>query len=1194
MKIKRIEISGFKSFMEKTVLSFQKGVTAVVGPNGCGKSNIVDAIRWVLGEQSAKQLRGRSMEEVIFSGSSVFHPLGMAEVTMVFTNENGDHGAELSEFSEIEVCRRIFRSGESEYSLNKVPCRRKDIRELFMDTGVGNKAYSIVEQDRIAMVINSKPEERRLFIEEAAGISKYKSRRESAQRKIESTRQNLVRINDIRKEVERQMKGLERQAKQAEKYKSLREKCHKLEVTQRSRQYRHLENERLKVQENLIEFNTKGEDLATEINEKALRLETLRISLLEKEKEINETQENLYRIGTDIQKKESRIEYAEPELDRLKEFDNKGKNELTQLNQRLSRAKKEEGELSDECRLGEAILQIEESELAEKEKASEERKRELIDIQGALNQEKTQLIEDLTQKAALKNASLNFEKEREGFYISKEKIERENLDAAEKYEQIEKEITDLNETLKQWAQEWEDLEGEKKKRWEYHQEINHSLEEKKAQFEKFRAEFNRKESRLLSLTELQENYEGYRLGVRDLMLAQKAGSFLMEGVFRILTEIIDVPPEYETVVECLLGERLQSIVVEKERQGINAIEFLKSQSSGRNSFILMNLKGNDPVGRAEHNNDRSVIPLRDVIGVEPGFERIGNFLFGDVLVVPDLDKALELWQGNGCKETFITLEGDTIQPPGILAGGGQTKDGQGLLRRFREIKELEEEIKTLRSEICRRDEELNRLSGEVQKAYEEGEILSQKIQQKGFEMESLENERRRKKEELQGWGRRKEVLFMEAEQINGELIGLEAGERANSEKLLEIEERANARQEKIETIQERHRLTEEELRDLSEEMTQKRIQMASMKERVEHQHQNLNRLEDLQKELQSRITSLFSELEEADREKDRIEQLIVDLKEELMAFSQEHQKIRERLEGEKEQHRHLSDQIQQLETLYQNVRDERNALDDKINGLKLEDQQIRLKMDHLKEELRERFGLEEIEPASESELSPEDDEAMKERLLELKMAIERIGEVNLMAIEDYEELEKRHRFLADQQSDLLRAIKTLQKAIVRINRNSRRRFLKTFEAIDMRFKEVFPRLFSGGEAALVITSEGDVLESGIDIVAQPPGKKLQNLQLLSGGEKALTAVALLFSILLIKPSPFCLFDEVDAPLDDVNIDRFVNLVKELSTDSQFILVTHNKRTMEIADTLYGITMENPGVSKLMSVKLNQQMDHQLQ
>lgn len=1190
MRIKKLEISGFKSFMDKTVLNFQKGITAVVGPNGCGKSNIVDAIRWVLGEQSAKQLRGRSMEEVIFSGSSAFHPMGMAEVTMVFSNENGNFPAGISEFSEIEICRRIFRSGESEYSLNKVPCRMKDIRELFMDTGVGSKAYSIIEQDRVGMIIQSKPEERRFFIEEAAGISKYKSRRETAQRKIESTRQNLVRISDIRREVERQMKGLERQARQAEKYKTLREECHKIEVSQRNQQYRNLETRCLKVKENLVKLSEKEEGLKADLNEKGLRLETLRLNVLEKERGINEDQENLYRIGAEIQKKESRIEYAEPEVQRLKEFDQKSNNELEQMNERLSRTKDEERQLFDESRSCEAVLQKEEKELEEKDRLFGEREGELIDIERVLNQEKAELIEDLTQQATLKNASLGYEKEKDGLQISMGKIERETREAVERLEQIEAETAELKDTLKKWDHETDDLETERIRSRENYQELTRSFETKKGQFEETKGAFAKKESRLSSLIELQENYEGYRSGVRDLMLAQKAGGFSTSGIFRLLAEVIDCSPEYETVVERLLGERLQSIMVENARQGFAAIEFLKKQSYGRNSFILMNLKESTPVEKTKLADQGDALHLLDVIRMEPGFERIGEFLFGDVFVVPDLAKAQELWEKNGCTRSFITLDGDTIQSPGILTGGGQSKDSQGLLHRFREIKELEEEVATLRTEVDQREEELQRISMAVQKANEETEALSQKIQQKGYEMESLQKEGRRKEEEFQGWSRKKEAVDLEAEQIKSELINLEQGERAAREKLIEIATRVNSRQKEIEDIQETNRKKEEELKGISEQMTQKKVQMASLKERMEHLQQNLQRIGDLHTELQTRISSLIREIEGAGIEKTKIEQLIVDLKESLIGLSSEHQGINENLERKREEYRLISDQISQGETNHQKVREEKNNLEEKINGLRFEDQQIRLKMDHLKEELRERFGLEEIEPSSELELSAEEKKAMAERIQELKIAIDKIGEVNLMAIEDYEELEKRFGFLSEQREDLLQAIKTLEKAIVRINRNSRLRFIKTFEAVDKNFREVFPRLFGGGEAALVMTNDEDVLESGIDIIAQPPGKKLQNIQLLSGGEKAMTAVALLFSIFLLKPSPFCLFDEVDAPLDDANIDRFANLVKELATASQFILVTHNKRTMEIADTLYGITMENPGVSKLMSVKLNQEPD----
>jgi chromosome segregation protein len=1188
MRIKRLEILGFKSFMEKTVFDFEPGITAIVGPNGCGKSNIVDAIKWVLGEQSPKQLRGRSMDDVIFNGSSSFKPLGMAEVIITFENTDGTILEGFPQYSEIEVCRRMFRSGETEYYLNKVPCRRKDIWELFLNTGIGMRAYSIVEQERIGFIINAKPEERRFIIEEAGGISKYRSRKEETLRKMEATRQNLIRINDVQKEMERQMKLLEHQSHQAEKYRDLRESYRQMEISLKAHQLRNLEEEHMKILKNLKDLNEKKDFIKIDIDEKLMRMEKLRLEIAEKDIEFSRLQEGLYRLEGEIQKKEGEKNYIEMELGRLKNIFQRGDFEIKEIQRRILKTRKEIENLTLERESIKIKLNREKEELLSKENEFNKRQALFTSSEKWLDEEKARLIDDLTKRATLKNTLLNLRRQLESIQASSKKIERERNEIVSKIAFLERERVRILASLEKLENEREELSRRNSLNRESYNRASTSLEERKGELEIKRKELTHKESRLSSLEELQRNFEGYPSGVKEIMLAKENGEFSEDGAFKLLTEVMEIPPKYEGLIENILCERLQSVIVENEKDGIKAIEYLKNRSTGRNSFIVRDLINHHykEEDLSPIDNKSEAILLSDLVKMEPGFEKIGKVLFGDVIVVEDLDRAMKLWDENGGEKTVITLDGDIIQPPGILTGGTGNGSIHGLLGRIREIKELESSVNDLQAEIGKNEEEIEKISKEVMTYKKEWEELERLIKEREFEIESLKMEKIRRDEDIQISLRRKDVINLEMEQLKEEFDSLKKEEISTNEKIVELEKMIEERNKAIEGKKERHERIQGELKGMTDELTRMRISIASMSEKAVNIEDNIQRLKKMEIEMDSRLSSLIEEIDRSLSEKERLEGLLEDLKRDIIELHKRHKGMNDEIGKLKEQHSLLSEEIHKLELNSKGLKGEKQIVEESINGLRLEEQELRIKKEHLKNELMERFGLRSEDLNSLKEKEGEDEESLRLRLSQLREEIEGFGEVNLMAIKDYEDLKKRYDFISAQKEDLVNAIKKLQKAIIRINRNSRRRFIETFNAINESFRVVFPRLFNGGEAYLVLQDPEEVLESGVDIVVQPPGKKLQNINLLSGGEKALTAVALLFSILFIKPTPFCIFDEVDAPLDDANIDRFINMVKEISKTTQFILVTHNKRTMEIADILYGITMEEPGVSKLISVKMN--------
>lgn len=1210
MKIKKISIHGFKSFVDKTTLEFSSGTSGIIGPNGCGKSNIVDAIRWVIGEQNPRHLRGKSMEDVIFNGSDTRKPLGMAEVVLTFSNEDGNAPARYAGFTEIEISRRLYRSGESEYYINKVQSRLRDIIDLFTDTGIGTKAYSIVEQGQVGWLVNAKPEERRAIFEEAAGINKFKHKKQAAIRRLDSTKENLTRVNDIISEVKRQLNSLNRQAKKAERYKIFRDELKEVDLTLYSMELTRLKNLFDDTSRRLLELQDEEMALSNTIATREGLLEEYRTECIEAENEFKSVRERVYDYERRIQEKERGSDLIQARLDELKrnkervaveieELGEKKDHEAAEIESLKTSMTEVQGGIENETtKLNEASEKLSTlaAELRSREDALRDIKTESLGISTRLNDIKHTLQGLLKDEDNLRIREARARTEIESLKLSLESKEAPLRDLREKTssqaiekEAIENEISDIRTKLASFVERRSALDSE------------HSCA---------KDELAMAASRLAALEEMERNHENLRGGARSIMQKEDKN-----GIYGILADCFETTPGYELAVEAVLGDRLQYVIVESHAEGIEAVEYLKKRAAGRGSFVpikdLRTAAAPVPVQPGSYIPPGAKELIREV-SVKDDFGAIMHSLLGDVLVVDDLRTALELWRQNGFYRTLVTLNGEIINPQGIITGGTGEGSDSGILQKRAEMKDI-------RSRAAGLEDTVTKLSMELESTAEEIAASEKLLEEKKECLHSVQIDALGTESELK-------KHTEEAERLAERVSSLDSEITEASEKLIEVSEKKSQLVKERESLEGELSLLEEKAVRLSSEIeglaakkeelsgivTEIRVTLAQARERLESLRKELesrtSTLDETIQRMEVKVSEIASGSEEAKEKEEELKGLKASIEELLSA--RDSLRADETRKGEALGE--LEERIRGVEKELKGTKDKTSELLELKGELTIEVRELDMKMTNLKERASEKYTVDitTYAPANEAEVIEEggdtgeaegarntggrgaldepelfDAETLKARKQELTDKINSMGNVNLSALDEFEELDKRHNFLLEQQADLTESVDSLMKAIFRINRTTRERFRDSFEEINAKFKESFPRFFRGGKAELRLTEGVDILEAGIDIVAQPPGKRLQNITLLSGGEKALTATSLVFSIFLTKPSPFCLLDEVDAPLDDANIDKFNTFVREMSELSQFLVITHNKKTMEIADTLYGVTMEEPGVSKIVTLRL---------
>ncbi len=1183
MRLSRLELQGFKSFVNRTVIQFIPEITAIVGPNGCGKSNVVDALRWVMGEQSARHLRGHLMEDVIFNGNETHPATGMAEVSLIFDNEDGRGPGEYSNFSEIAVTRRLFRSGESEYSINKVQCRLKDIIDLFLGTGVGNKAYSIMEQGRVSEMINAKPEECRTLIEEAAGISKYMSRKLAAERKLDRTHQNLLRLIDIVREIERQIRSVELQAKRAERYRSIREELKGKELTWAHHQQKDLAEEISRYGKELTEVEDRSVQSIVSLRSQEAETEETKRALLEGEGQVSALQEAAYQCKVQINSDEQRSQFLKRDHKELLEAEARAKIEIQELEAKLEKFSLEIDQLK---KAGDEFVQLslfEGSYLQEKEDELAHVRGQIDRVQSELDQEKTRLIEVLNLGAQLKNDQLADERRRS-------EIERELNRGAEEQAEIDQSVENWKqkrqekyEALRNYDNRASGIKAEIDTAGDKVRELAQLREVGEGEFEGRKQQWQEARSKLASLEALQKNFDGYQEGVRAIMFRRQEEE-AFGGVHGLVADIIEAPEPMEKALTAVLGERLQYIIVQSHEDGLEAIDYLKRESAGRGTFIPQRLSHRERQ-LATATEPEVVSTLLGLVSVKKGYSEVAEYLLGDVVVVRDLKSGLGLWGRNGFVNTLVTPEGEVIDPMGVISGGSVDNLQDNFLTQRRRMKEFEIQLADLEGGVQEKEQEVKGLKEDLRAAEDKKVSLVEEGHRLDLDRIQSEHEFRQSRQELERLAQAHQRIGQQKEELSISLQSYVEKIRESGSKL-ETQQRSRTDEEKRVDDQESNLgLLAEELRRVESQVTDSRVRTAALGEKKENAHLNMENRVNLKDELSRQIQSVRAQVTEMGLKRDRIEEEAIGTEGTLDEGRKRLEGLEQKLETERQAYRELSRRLAEMEESIKEVRSAVATSQDEKNRLKLFLSEKKLNLQHLVDGIRGKYGVEIAESPQADYPEGVDSAGLPEEIEDLRGRLERMGEVNLTAIGEFEDLSDRFEFLSKQKEDLERSTADLQRTISKLNRFCRMRFKESFDEINQRFQEIFTRLFQGGKARLVLTDENDYLTTGVDIIVQPPGKKLQSITLLSGGEKALTAISLLFGIFLTKPSPFCFLDEVDAPLDDANVERFNGMLEEMSQTSQFVLITHNKRTMQAAGVLYGITMSDPGVSTVVSVEM---------
>lgn len=1168
MRIKSLEIVGFKSFYEKTTIYFQSGINAIVGPNGCGKSNVLDAIRWVLGEQNPRRLRAEGMEDMVSNGSEALKPLGMAEVSLLLTDVSGEG------FNEVVVKRRLFRSGESEYYINGTPCRLKDITEMFMDTGAGTRAYSTIDQGRIEHLITAKPEDRRAIIEEVAGIIKYRIRRRETERRIESTRENLRRVKDVIDEVNRQMVALSHQAKDAEEFKRLSDEARYLELGITRSKLCAAEEEKRAILLQKSGLENALSSLVEIIREKEALLEGMRSEISLFDRRLEDLEKGAYEIKSDLHVKEALEEVRRSEISGIDQFIERLEKEIESLNDESERAaiqidfkKRNLEEINSD-------LSSKETEVMQKEEELSRLRSRLTEIRHGIESTRTALFDALDKHGALRSTAFGYEKEIADLKSRHERTKREIEEVGHEKEKTFSRILELERILEGVQERRVEIEGMKKGMLSRLSVLSIDGEAKKKESASLGECLKEVHSRLNALKQIEMGYEWLPEGIGKFLIEEKGN-----GILGVIADFVSVPRGYERALEAAFGDRLKWVLVKESEEALRAVDSLKERSIGRGTFvpIVNNGKKN---GHFEKNG-KDTVPLWEMIKVE-GIDRgvIEDMLRG-VFVVSSLREAINL-RDEIEEGTFVTPDGDLLHPTGAISGGVST---EGVFERKREIEELSSQIQSLDMKLSKVLKEIDMNREEVEKLQGAIEDIEKESVRVGIEEAEIRKDISNLQDSITKIERRYEIIGFDIRGIDSEIQEKEAGLKETLLHLKTIEDDKAIIEEKFGSLKEDIQRLEGSEKALDREITNLRIEIAALSEKKKGIEENLDELRKKQEGIKERIAIESEEIEKRKRDKLNLIKTDEDTKLEIQRLLAALHEKEEELNAERGKRDVILTQIKAVQEEKERLEGQIAEVEKSLSSLEFRLSGVEIEINHLKDFLREGgFDMDRIDS---SQFKIADLKSEEARLRELKEKIEKFGLVNLLAPDEYKSLEERFKFLNDQSEDLINAISALRKAMNKIDRESERRFNETFEVVNKKFQEVFSRLFRGGEAKLVLTNQEDLLETGVEIMVRPSGKRFQSVGLLSGGEKALSAIALVLSASFVRPAPFLLFDEIDAPLDDANTTQFIELLRNIGKESQIIIITHNKKTMQAADSLIGITSNKRGATKVVSVELGE-------
>ncbi len=1179
MYLKNIEIQGFKSFANKIVFKFHNGITGIVGPNGSGKSNVADAVRWVLGEQRIKQLRGASMQDVIFSGTEMRKPLGYAFVAI--TLDNSDHQLAI-DFDEVTVARRIYRSGESEYLLNGAPCRLKDVNELFYDTGIGKEGYSIIGQGQIDKILSGKPEERRELFDEAAGIVKFKKRKVAAQKKLEDEKQNLIRVKDILSELEKQIGPLEKQSQAARIYLKKREELKNLDVNMFL-----LEHNRLK--EQLRNTREKFEIADNDLSKTTRQYEQIKEEYEQIQGQIEELEETILAERTTLSDTSVLRGKLEGEINVLREQIKSAKSNEEHFRTRKETVTREmETKLLDKEKILEDKKVID-GQVAEIEKVRNEAREKLLGVQrrieelsGQIEADKNMIIEALNVRATIRSKLGRYDTMTEQVNIRKAELTSRLLRIKSDEEQQEETIKKLQEEFEAINQKIHTLNDSQEQKEEALSLIREELAGKDQKLRDTQVSYHQEKSKLDALTNLTERYEGYGGSVKKVMEAREQE----KGIVGVVADIIKVEKKYETAIETALGGNIQNIVTDDEETAKRMIAFLKQTKAGRATFLpLTSIMKSQEFKNREVLKENGVVGLADsVVTVADRYKNVAKSLLGRIVVVDNIDNAVRIARKYHYSIRMVTLEGELFTPGGAISGGAY-KNSSNLLGRRREMEELSgkvkkylKEVDVLLNEIEATKERRNklRLSLEEDKAA----LQRQFIEQNTARLNVIKAQERR-------------------DEASEGSLELKEEQQEIEEQIKEIRENKLEIQKELEDSELLEKKTEQEIRKLQTQLEEKRreeseqsahvsewdVEVEKMLQQQEFHQQNVDRIDGEIGRLMQELSEIKESLQKSSEDTREKESNIVSIEQTIEAsrttLGDTERKLKEDVERKENLSLKQKNFFKDRETLAEKM----GNLDKEVYRLNSQQEKFQETLDNQINYMWDEYEITLSDAAALRNEELTDLSAMKKEIASLKEQIKKLGDVNVNAIEDYRNLMERFTFLKTQHDDLVEAEKTLEGIIVELDSAMRKQFHEKFAEIGKEFDKVFKELFGGGKGTLELMEDEDILEAGIRIIAQPPGKKLQNMMQLSGGEKALTAIALLFAIQNLKPSPFCLLDEIEAALDENNVGRFAKYLHKLTKNTQFIVITHRRGTMEKADRLYGITMQEKGVSTLVSVNL---------
>ena len=1205
MYLKRLELQGFKSFADKTVLEFKPGITAVIGPNGSGKSNISDSIRWVLGEQSMKSLRGAKAEDVIFAGTQNRKSLGFAEASIVIDNSDGKLPIE---YNEVIVTRKLYRSGETGYFINKTPCRLKDIIELFMDTGIGKDGYSIIGQGKIDEILSNKSDDRRHIFEEAAGIVKYRTRKVESEKKLEQTKLNLLRINDILSEIEGQLDPLKLQADKARKFLDLREELKSIEVglfvynintykeklEQIVEDLQVLKDQETSESQKLEEGQNKKDTLKTRIDELIAEIENMQNVGFESKTKIEQ-------LNSQINVSKERISNNATNIERLTK-------EIEELHQRINDFNEEkDSKVSKKDNLFKNKEKFE-TELKEKEE-------ELAKISAKLSEKELEIEGKKKQVEADTDAKYERLAEINTYEINYENLEKTKKNVKQELQSTISEL-DSNRIKKQEiSKNFQEIEATRNKAVKTLTEIKAQKEEALAiikdfdeKINKLTADYRMKDSRCKFLIETERDKDGYMKSVKSLLLACEQNSELNAGVEGVLASLISVDKKYETAIEMCLGQAMQNIVTKTETDAKKLIEHLRKNNLGRASFLPISSVHGKKIEKVNSNGIDGVIGIAaELVKADKKYQDIILNLLGRTVIVENMDSAIKLAKANSYSFRIVTLEGDVINPSGAISGGSVAQKTVNILGRSREIEELKAKLEELNSEIKKLEKEKEEHSVKIADTIEESARLEKNLQEieityatKKQELDMIDSQITKLEEKMA-------KLKNQVEEIDEEKKKLEVSKEGTKQVIANLDKEMQELNAEITQFAELNKDDQTYIDNLNTDITDLKISVSSFDESGTSLDEMIARIEQDIQNANASIETKKADIENAKLETTKNEEAISNIKNiidtenikcdfeyksnfiyttnksEVEKIKSEVTNSSEKIEALKNEKTAKNEELEKIEAQIESQYSVLNGLKEQI--VKVESKKTKQEQDI--DDLINRLWQEyELTPNNaDGYAKPDNVQVAQKKTTELRKNIADLGSINVDAIEDYKKMQERYDFMNEQRLDLEDSITKLRNVISEMTTTMQKQFDEKFIQINKNFNEVFIELFGGGKAELILEDEANILECGIDIRVQPPGKKLQNMMLLSGGEKALTAIAILFAILKINPAPFCILDEIEAALDDVNVARYALYLKKFSTETQFLVITHRKGTMEIADTVYGVTMEENGISKLLSMQL---------